>query len=261
MFDAAVESFWSLRRRSQPDCAAQPPARSAALIRALVTEEDYDRPLAVQMAALLQVCGLDAGTGGQHVAGLLELVLGLEYAHWDQALPLGPDSNLAAAVKNGVALATLVGGVETAEAAAALIGGDPLYATARDIDVPRVQQALGFLFPAADGGLATLEPDLIGEHHVAEVATDALVAACLDSARTDQDKRRHILTVLNRVTRKEHGAMAQRAEIRLARLVETRGETLGADLVRVAVETPGKLIELCAALEAQVEQFGDEALA
>jgi hypothetical protein len=78
---------------------------------------------------------------------------------------------------------------------------------------------------------------------VAEVATDRLVEACLAWARTDQDKRRHILTVLNRVTRKEHGDMAQRAETRLARVVENSGEALGADLITVAVGTPGKLIE------------------
>jgi hypothetical protein len=41
--------------------------------------------------------------------------------------------------------------------------------------VPRVRHALSLVFPGENDGFVGLEPDLIGEHHVADLATDALV--------------------------------------------------------------------------------------
>jgi len=143
----------------------------------------------------------------------------------------------------------------------ALIGHDPLFRDARDIDVPRVRGALSLIFPGAHEGLAGLEPDLIGEHHVADVATDALVDACLDWAGENREQRHHILTVLNRATRAEHGAKASRAEAQLDRMVRTRAALLGGDLIKVGLETPGRLLDLCSALEAQVESLEEPALA
>jgi tetratricopeptide (TPR) repeat protein len=107
-----------------------------------------------------------------------------------------------------------------------------------------------------------LEPDLIGEHHVLEVLTSAaLVDACLDWAGEHQERRRHILMVLNRATRPEHGEKAKRAEGQLARLVKTRAAVLGGDLVTVAVATPGRLLDLCRNLEGQVASLDESALA
>ena len=59
---------------------------------ALDTEDDYQRPLAVQIAALLHVAGVDA-EGGQGMASLLCKILGLEYDYWDKALRIGRQSN------------------------------------------------------------------------------------------------------------------------------------------------------------------------
>src|SRR5262249_52731991 len=104
--------------------------------------------------------------------------------------------------------------------------------------------------------------DLIGEHHVAEVVTDALVDACMDWAGKDRAQRQHILTVLNRATRMEHGGEAtQRAEAQLGRLAATRAALLGGDLIKVAVETPGCLLYLCPVLESQVASFDGAVLA
>jgi hypothetical protein len=62
---------------------------------------------------------------------------------------------------------TLVGHAENAPAAEKLIERDPLYDKVTDIDAPRVRHALSLIFPGESDGVVGLEPDLIGEHHVA----------------------------------------------------------------------------------------------
>ena len=256
LFDTSVKAFRAHASTIPGYATERPP--SPDFLRALDTEDDYQRPLAVQIAALLHVAGVDA-EGHPGVAGLLNKVLGLEYEYWDKALQIGGQPNWQAAVKNGVAQVTLVGAVESAQGAAELIKRDPLFDTARDIDVPRVRHKLSLILPGENDGLAALEPDLIGEHHVLEVMTsDALVDACLGWAGEDQERRQHILTVLNRATRPEHGEKARHAEAHLARLVETRAAALGGDLIRVAVATPGRLLDL---LEVQVASLDEPALA
>src|SRR5262249_49734789 len=144
--------------------------------------------------------------------------------------------------------------------AEALIGRDALFRDARDIDVPRVRAALSAILPGANEGLAALEPDLIGEHHVLRAIADEIVDVCLDYAGENRDKRRHILTVINRATRAEHGPQAQRAEAQLRRLVATRAAVLGGDLITVGLETPGRLLDLCAAIEAHTRNLDESAL-
>jgi len=260
LFDAAVAAFLPYRRAMGLAAARLEPP-SGDLVRALETEADYDRPLAVQIAALLHVAGVDAAEGRRGMAGLLDRILGLEYEHWDKTLRIADKPNWQAAIKNGVAQMTLVAHVDGAQAAETLLASDPIYRSSRDIDVPRVHHALSLLFPGESGGLAGLEPDLIGEQHVASVANDALIDACLDWAGEDREQRQHILTVLNRATRPEHGANASRCIAQLERLAHTRAAALAGDLVKVALETPGQLLNLCPALEAQVETFDQAALA
>jgi tetratricopeptide (TPR) repeat protein len=114
--------------------------------------------------------------------------------------------------------------------------------------------------PEPTRGLVTLEPDLVGERHVLKVISDELIDACLDWAGENRERRRHILTVLNRATRPEHGVEASRAEIQLGRLVTARAGVLGADLIAVALETPGRLLDLCSAIETQVDKLKESAL-
>jgi tetratricopeptide (TPR) repeat protein len=258
LFETSVSAFSKYRSVASAKPAEAP---SAELLRAIETENDYDRPLAVQIAALLHVAGVDTAEGRQGMAGLLDRILGLEYDHWDKTLKIAGQANWQAAVKNGVAQVTLVGHVDNAQAAEALIQRDPLFDDARDIDVSRVCNALSRIFPRENDGLAALEPALIGEHHVAHVVTDALVDACLDWAREDREQRQHILTVLNRATRAEHGGNASRAAAQLGRLVRTQAAVLGGDLVKVALETPGRLLDLCPTLEAQLDSLNDSTLA
>jgi tetratricopeptide (TPR) repeat protein len=260
LFEASVSAFSPYRRTiGVQSNEARPP--SAEPVPSLETDSDYDRPLAVQIAALLDVAGVDADEHRRGIAGLLDRILGLEYEHWDKVLGIATRSNWQRAVKNGVAQVTLVGHVDSAPSAEALIRRDPLFQDARDIDVPRVCDALSRIFPGENDGLTALEPALIGEHHIAHVATDALVDACLDWAGENREPRQRILTVLNRATRAEHGANASRAAAQLDRLVRTRAAALGGDLVKVAFETPGRLLDLCPALEAQIDSLDDPALA
>ena len=260
LFDASVTAFapYQLSIATQTDITPQP---SVEFLRSLAAESDYDRPLAVQIAALLHVAGVDAAADLAGMASLLDKILGLEYEHWDKTLGIANKTNMQRAVKDGVAQVTLFGHVDDAQSAKALIRRDPLFDDARDIDVPRVCDALSQIFPGENGGLAGLEPDLIGEHHVTEVITDVLVDACLDWAGDEREQRQHILTVLNRATRAEHGANASRAAAQLDRLVRMQAARLGGDLVKVALETPGRLLDLCPGLEAQLDSLDDAALA
>jgi hypothetical protein len=189
LFDTSVKALLPYRGALAPNSGALGPP-SDDLIRTLQTEEDYDRPLAVLIAALLHVAGVDAAEGRRGMACLLDKILGLEYEHWNEALNFDARSNWPTAVKNGVAQVTLVGRVDNVRAAEKLIGSDPLYRNVKDIDVPRVVSALVQIFPGADEGLAGLEPDLIGERHVLRVITDALVDACLDWASAKNPTRR-----------------------------------------------------------------------
>jgi tetratricopeptide (TPR) repeat protein len=260
LFDASVEAFKEYRGALAPN-AGELPLPSDDLLRALQTETDYDRPLAVQIAALLHVAGVGTAGDRSGIAGLLDRILGLEYAHWDRTLNLVGQPSWQTAIKNGVAQVTLVGGAKDPAGADALIERDPLYQSARTLDVLSTRHKLSLVFPGENDGLASLEPDLIGEHHVADVASDALVDACVAWAGNERARRQHILTVLNRATRAEHGDKAGRAEAQLRRLVQTQAAALGGDLVKVALETPGRLLDFCPALEAQLGSLDELALA
>jgi tetratricopeptide (TPR) repeat protein len=258
MFNAAVESFGILGSQLNADGArGRSPPKSSAFARAIESGNDYDRPLALQMAALLHAYGVEAGPGGHSVAHLLDRILGLEYDHWDKTLNFGHRANLREAIKRGVAQLTLVDGVSTRAAGAALIGADPFYRAATDINVPNARRDLELLFPGASDGLAALEPDLIGEHHVAEVADAALVDVCLAWADDHKDKRRQILTALQRATQPEHGPMADRAVPLLDHLIRSRAKALAPDMVAVMVDTPGALLSR---FEQHLDALDDEAL-
>jgi tetratricopeptide (TPR) repeat protein len=251
LFEASVKAF----RAYAPTANPAPPSND--LTRAIETEDDYDRPLAMQITALLHVAGCDTGAGAHSMAALLDRILGLEYEHWDKALRIAEQPNWQASVKNGVAQVTLVGHVDGGPATDALIGRGPLFRDAKDIDVPRVRRALSLIFPGENEGLVGLEPDLMGEHHVLDVVTDEMVDACLDWAGDNLKQRQHILTVLNRATRPEHGAKASRAEGQLGRLVKARAAALSGDFIKVAVETPGRLMDV---LEASLQSLDERAL-
>src|SRR5215211_7042958 len=108
LFDSSVIAFRDHGGALTTQARALSPP-SGDLLRALESDNDYDRPLAVQIAALLHVAGVDAGEG-QGTAGLLDKILGLEYEYWDKALNIRGKPNWQAAIKNGVAQVTLLAG-------------------------------------------------------------------------------------------------------------------------------------------------------
>jgi hypothetical protein len=130
MFEASVAAFLPYRG-ALAQAPVEPSAPADDLLRALEIESDYDRPLAVQIAALLHVAGVNQGEGHPGIAGLPDRILGLEYEHWDKTLKLDSGSNWPVVVKNGVAQVTLVGRADNAQAAEALIRRDPLYREVR----------------------------------------------------------------------------------------------------------------------------------
>jgi hypothetical protein len=140
----------------------------------------YARPLAVQMEALLSLTSAasDAGTGNVDV--LLQRVLRLERGHWSKLLgALGEDS--VRDMVRGVAQVTLIQGTFSSASSERLLMADQFYQghrTAR-VQVDPVMRNLARVYGKPDGGLAQLEPDLIGEHHVAEVCDATLVDDCL----------------------------------------------------------------------------------
>src|SRR5215211_8424092 len=85
LFDSSVIAFRDHGGALTTQARALSPP-SGDLLRALESDDDYDRPLAVQIAALLHVAGVDAGESRQGMASLLDKILGLEYEHWDKAL-------------------------------------------------------------------------------------------------------------------------------------------------------------------------------
>ena len=100
---------------------------------------------------------------------LLRSILGLERAHWQKLLGT-LDGNDVRDLARGVGQITLVQGVESRTAAERLLMADEFYdnRTSRAVIDPLVRR-LEQLYSHADDGIAQLEPDLIGEHHVADV--------------------------------------------------------------------------------------------
>jgi hypothetical protein len=105
LFNASIAAFLAYRSAMSPKHGELFPP-SDEFIRALQTESDYDRPLAVQIAALLHVAGVDVAEGRRGMANLLEKILELEHGHWLKVLRITQKTGGLQAVKNGVAQVT-----------------------------------------------------------------------------------------------------------------------------------------------------------
>jgi len=248
LFEKAFEAF---RTRTRALVADVPPV-SDALVALIESDTRYARPLAIQMAALLYAYGYDPAAGVADMSNLLGNVLGLERDHWNRALKLGDGhQNPKQAIGRVTAKATLCLGVPGEDKARGLIASDPRIAEMKDIDPPRVLGMMRLLYPREDGGIAQLEPDLLGEHHVAETSDVAIVDACLAVASQSPELRENIFTVLLRATRAEHGAAAERAVGLLAHIERAHAGLLP-ELIAAAAKTPSRWIDLAdgATLEA-----------
>jgi tetratricopeptide (TPR) repeat protein len=239
---------------------AAPPPQLAVRLQALRDAPDYARPLAIEMEALLWLRGASPEAGERGIAPMLDRLLALERAHWAKVTQgVGEIER-----DRAMAQVTLLQGIEGREQAITLLQADSDYFGARTtaaaaIVIRELAKLCGD--GSANGGVerfGTLEPDLLGEHHVASLKeAESLVLACLDWAGDEGGKRRSILSVLNRATRIEHGAEARHACDLLDRLIRDRLPSLAADMVAVMVETLGALAER---LDRQINALDDEAL-
>jgi hypothetical protein len=220
-------------------------------LRRLMHEPGYGRPLAIQMEALLHLASAAPEAGG--VDALLGRVLGLEQAHWQKLLgPLGDDRRRD--IGRGTAQMTAVQGVDDAAAAERLLMADGFYRNARTarVHVDPVRRDLARIYGKTDGGIAQLEPDLLGEHHVASAADMELIEGCLAWIEADPEadpsrRRQTLLTVLQRATQPEHGPKADDAVALLNRLVRSHMTGLAEAVVAVMTGTPGRLRDVVAA--------------
>jgi hypothetical protein len=241
--------------------AGEPPRD---LIARIETGIGYARPLAVQMEALLW-CAADAPTGAVGVDVLLQRVLGLERGHWKKLLG-GLDEERERDMARGVAQITIVRGTNSRPSTERLLMADQFYQgqrTAR-VQVDSIIRSLERPYGKPDRGLAYLEPDLIGEHHVAMVSDIDLIEGCLswiadEPTEMQEKRRRDLLTVLQRASQPEHGATANHSAAALLDHVGGRYTmSLASDMVAVMVETPGAMAHV---LERRIDLLDEEALA
>ena len=197
---------------------------SQDLVALIETGAGYGRPLAVQMQALLWLFSAEQNTADIDI--LLQLVLGLERSHWGKLLGAVHEDQTRDMAR-GVAQVTLIQGTSSLTSSERLLMADQFYhgkRTAR-VDVDPIIRNLARVYGKPDGGLAQLEPDLIGEHHVAMVGDVELVEGCLRWIETEPSE-----TTREAPARSPHGAAAghaagtwdagQRTGVRIARSVD-----------------------------------------
>jgi tetratricopeptide (TPR) repeat protein len=250
-----------------------PDAVMAARLRILEQEPGFARPLAIQMEALLWLKGWSPGIGEDGIPPMLDRMIGLEREHWKKVTE---GINLTA-LDRGVAQVTTVQGIEGRERAVALVKEDSAYFGERTPETAAaIIRELAKLYgenirrnenwegPSSGGSerLSALEPDLIGEHHVAAVADRNLIESCRRWIETEPleaqaKRRRDLLTVLQRATQPEHGEKATKASKLLDHLIKDHVRQFAADMIDVATETRGALVGL---LDQQLDTFDSDAL-
>jgi tetratricopeptide (TPR) repeat protein len=223
---------WDLDPRRQPV-----PERLAEL-----AADAFARPLMIQIAALLHLQGETPDTSS--IAALLGGMLGVERRYWKAALGEDFTEPRHLAIKRGAMQTTLSGEVSRAEAEALLLQ-DTFFKREVPADAAEPLADLERVLGDGAGKLMAVEPDLIGEHLIAE-GDMRLMDACLAWAGEDTERRRAILTVLQRASREEHGRKSARAREFLEEIIIKKGAEMAEELIAVALETPGELV---AALE------------
>ncbi|MFM9941237.1 MAG: tetratricopeptide repeat protein [Hyphomicrobiaceae bacterium] len=235
-------------------------------LQRIETGEGYARPLAIQMEALLYLTSAAPQADVSGIDALLRKVLGIERDHWKKLIGV-LDHDRARDMSRAVAQVTAVQGVKAGPSAERLLMGDKFYGarTARE-HVDPVLRNLIRVYGKTDGGVAHLEPDLIGEHHVASIGDVELIEGCLRWIASEPEvereiRRRSFLTVLQRATQPEHGAKAnEHAASLLDHIISHYATELAQDLVTVALDTPGNLPRLLAKAAPHLSSAAIEAL-
>ncbi len=260
LFKESTVRFWpALQAQGFAKPAGAPPRERLARI---TSGEGFERPLAIQMEALLYLCATPPAPG-DGIDGQLAKVLGLERAHW--AKLVGPLVGIKRQeMERAAAQAILVGGTGSQAGTEALLMADQFYEGHRDAraDVEPVLWNLTRVYGRGDSGVAAIEPDLLAEQHVAAVADAELVEGCLAwiGAQPEAEwekRRRGLVTVLQRASRAEHGVKAHKAAAMLDHLVARHTPALAADFVAVMSDTPGRLKDR---IEAALDAFDFDAV-
>jgi len=198
--------------------------------------DQFQRPLFVQMAALLALYGERPTT----IQGLTKALLNHERRYWVRLLSSlnWPDSGRKA--EQLLALATLAGGFATAKIAESF-WIDPKGSILTTSEFHSLFRNLASLYPGTQE-LQALRPDLLGEALVAQALLrpdgDILLDTVLGSSAT-QYTRRTALTVLARMSN-------ERIDVHetLVTVLSRRLENCAAELVAVSTETASRLPEL-----------------
>jgi len=164
--------------------------------------EHFDRPLFLQMAALLALHGEHADSAN----GLTEAILRHELRYWKAlALAEGIDDG-DRIISVVMVLSTLAGGLATEREAWDSLNRSGLLLPAKS-DFTKLFRALCPLYPGRQG-LQPLRPDLLGEALVASALSsnhsDTMLDSALNSGISSQ-KREHALVVLTRSVRLRPG--------------------------------------------------------
>ena len=260
LFVESIKSFWPvLQAQGYTKPVGAPPRE---ILERVTFGESFGRPLAIQMEALLWLCAATARGDGMDVQ--LDAVLGLERAHWRKLLGRLDDS-ARRDMECGAAQATAVAGTASDVATEALLMADGYYRcwqSART-DVAAALRNLTRVYGRERGGVRPIEPELLGEHHVAGIADAELVGGCLSWIGTQPEaerekRRRGFIETLQRASWAEHGArLGARAAALMDQLILQQTPALATDFAAVMAQTPG---QLKTRIEAALDRLGFEAL-
>lgn len=211
----------------------------------------YARPIAIQMEALLFLTSASTGGPAASIEILLRGVLGLERDHWRKLAGIEA-SDRKRDMSRAVAQTTALAGIASKRQAEHLFMLDAFYKGRRvsRVDVASVLSDVVIVYGRNDETIGHLEPDLIGEHHVATIGDIELIDGCAawigeqpEAQRATH--RRNLLTTLQRATQPEHGDKATlQAESLLRRLIVAHTTDFAPDVIAVMIETPGELQEI-----------------
>ncbi len=162
LFNRSVAAFAEVLRTAGRKIPGTPP--TDVQLDRIRNGSDYARPLAVQLEAFLYLFGEAPDEARVGIDELLDRALRLEALSWSKRLGLNNDSTRLRRIGRGVCQTTLATHVDTKESALQLLQADGKFS---DEVVDSVHADLHMLFGTQTGGLLPLEPDLIGEHHIA----------------------------------------------------------------------------------------------
>ena len=260
LFVESIKNFWPvLQAQGFAKPVGSPPRVS---LERVTSGAGFERPLAIQMEALLWLCA--APSAGDGIDAQLDAVLGLERSHWGKLLGR-LDDNALSGMDRGAAQATAVAGTASEAATEALLMAGAHYSghssTRADID-PALRN-LTRVYGQERGGVAPIEPELLGERHVAGIAGAELIEGCLAWIETQPEAgrerhRRDFIAMLQRAGSPEHGPkLGAKAAALLDHLILHHTPALAAGFVAVMTETPG---QLKSRIEAALDGLGFEAL-